>query len=349
MEKPKKTKNGKWRVRIAYYENGKRKMKSFTAAKRSEVISAAEEYERTLESRGTYDDLTLSEAYDRYATAKKHTLSPRTYSEYKVAKDRDFPELMQMKLCELTPEIIQTAISECSAKYSPKTVRNKHGHLYAVLKMYRPQLQLNTQLPQAQALEIYVPTSDEVRQVIAAADEWLRVPILLASSGSLRRSEICALTPDDVLEFGVRVNKAAVYNADKEIVIKPPKTKAGNRFCPLPPEVLKEVKAWKHFGITPNKLEKKFQRIKKDLGLKFKFHAFRHYFASELHSQGIPDQYIIKVGGWSSATTLQRIYQHTLRDKEQIYEEKIVNIFTSELTAQNKSENGTKKIINLSS
>lgn len=334
MIKAEKTKSGKWRVRVEYKENGKRRFKSFTSVTKKDARAAANHFLYDIQQSTCYDEWTLAKAYERYCEAKKNTLSPRTYSEYKRANKRDFPELMNIKLKNLTPEIIQTAVSDCCTTNAPKTVRNKHGHLVAVLKMYRPSLILNTKLPQSEPLEIYVPTSSEVKRAIENANDWLKVPILLASSGSLRRSEVCAITPEDITAFGVRVNKAAVYDSNKKLVIKPPKTKAGDRLCPLPKEVLSEVRAWDHFGITPNRLEKEFQKLKEELGLRFRFHDFRHYFASELHSQGIPDQYIIKAGGWSSVSTLQQIYQHTLRDKEKIFDEKIVNIFSAELSGK---------------
>ena len=218
-----------------------------------------------------------------------------------------------------------------------------------MLKAYRPQLKLETNLPQAEEPDLYVPTSEEVKAVLEAASERLRVPVLLASSGSLRREEICALTPEDITDFGVRVNKAVVYDYDKNLVVKLPKSQAGDRFCPLPPEIIQEVRVWSDFGISPNALNGVWQKLKYKLGLEFRFHDFRHYFASELHAQGVPDQYIMKVGGWKSAATLQRIYRHTLRDKEKIYNVEIVNIFTAELIASKKRQKRSKKVIYLTS
>lgn len=345
MEKPKKTKSGKWRVRVAYYEAGKRKMRSFTSSKRADVIAAAIEYDRELENRGTYDDLTLAEAYKRYIDSKEATLSPSTVRSYRASERHDFPMLKPMKLKELTPELIQTAISELSANRTPKTVRNKHGLLSAVLKAYMPSLHLNTNLPQKEVKDIIVPTAEEVRLCIDHANDYLKVPILLASTGSLRRSEICALTPSDVTDVGVLVNKAAVYDDNRQLIIKQPKSTAGHRFCPLPPDVIMEVKKWKHFGLSPSKLGDEFIHMKNKLSLKFTFHGFRHYFASELHSQGVPDKYIAKVGGWRDVSTLQNIYQHTLRDREKIFEDKIVNIFSNALSSSiNKPDIKSKEI-----
>ena len=330
--KPKKLPSGNWRVRVLDYvePNGKRHLKSFTAPSKNEAVLKALEWEKNRPS-ATYDELTLEQAYKRYIDSKAATLSPSTVKTYRGYERRDFPLLKKMKLKDITAELVQTAISEISNKYAPKTVRNKHGLLFEVLKAYRPSLQLTTHLPQAEIKDKVIPTSDDVRMCLDNANEFIRVPILLASSGSLRCSEICALTPEDFSELGVQVNKAVVFDDEHNLALKLPKSNAGHRFCPLPADVIKEARAWEHFGLTPDKLEKQYQRLKKKLGLEFTFHSFRHYFASELHAQGVPDKYIAKVGGWKDVSTLQKVYQHTLHNREAVYEDKIVNIFATEL------------------
>lgn len=338
--KPKKLPSGNWRVRVLNYvePNGKRHLKSFTAPSKKEAVLKALEWEKSRPV-ATYDDLTLEQAYKRYIDSKAATLSPSTVRAYRASERNDFPLLKKMKLKDITAEHVQTAISEISLKFAPKTVRNKHGLLFEILKAYRPSLQLTTHLPQAEEKDVIIPTSEEVRVCLENANEYLRVPILLASSGSLRCSEICALTPEDFTDLGVQVNKAVVYDDNHNLKLKLPKSNAGHRFCPLPAEVIKEAREWKHFGLNPDKLEKQYQKLKKKLGLEFTFHKFRHYFASELHAQGVPDKYIAKVGGWKNTSTLQKIYQHTLRNHEKIYEDKIVNIFSTELTVVEGQKN----------
>ncbi len=333
MPKVSKLPSGRWRARAYDYTDEKkvRHYKSFTADTKTEAILAALEYEPKAAVR-SYSDLTLSGAYERYIDTRSNTLSPSTIAEYRRQRKRDFPKLMPMKLKDISPELVQTAVNEAAQTSSPKTVRNMHGLLHKVLKCYAPQIILNTDLPQKNKPKIYVPTSEEVTAALKASDEWTRVPILLASRGSLRRSEICALTPEDITDIGVVVNKAMVKDESKQFVIKPPKTAAGFRTCRLPPDVLKEVRAWKHFGVSPDKLEKKWQAVKKSAGLCFKFHAFRHYWASLLIAKGIPDQYIAADGGWSSVAMVQEVYGHALRDKQNEFGDRIVNIFSQEFS-----------------
>ena len=335
--KAKKLPSGRWRARAYDYtdKDGKRHYVSYTADTKTEAQLAAKMHVPSLTNTSVpYPQLTLSEAYKRFIDTHTDTLSPSTVREYRNASKRDFPNLMQMKLKDITPELVQIAVNEAARTYAPKTVRDKHGLLHKVLKLYAPGIVLNTDLPQKTKTEVYVPTSEEVSQALAAANELLRVPILLASRGSLRREEICALTPEDVTSFGVNVNKAMVKDENNRFVIKPPKTEAGYRFCPLPPDVIKEVKAWS-FSINPDKLERSWQRIKKKENLNFKFHALRHYWASLLHSKGVPDQYIAKVGGWASIEMLHKVYAHALRDKTPAFNTQIVNIFSDEFKTNN--------------
>lgn len=167
----------------------------------------------------------------------------------------------------------------------------------------------------------------------------MRVPILLASAGGLRRGEICALTPDDFNHFGVNISKAVVMDRNHKWVCKPPKTKASYRFVPLPKDIIDQALQWEHFQISPNVLDDHFRKLKRSLPIPdLRFHELRHYFASELHAQGVPDQYIAQIGGWESVEVLQKIYQHTLRDKETEMSDRIIDIFSKNFTTENKAK-----------
>jgi integrase len=331
MAKAKKLPSGNWRVQV--YDKNTGKYKSFTATTKKEAEYKAAEYSLHANSGNSYEDMTLREAFERYIKSKSAVLSPSTIKEYTRSSEHDFTYLMPMRLSKITPELVQTAINELSAELSPKTVRNRHGLLHSVLKAYRPALILNTRLPQKVKVEVTIPTTKEIQMLLNNADEVIRVPILLASSGGLRRSEICALTPNDFNDFGVNINKAVVMDKDCKKVCKAPKTSAGYRFVPLPKDVIAEAEKWKHFQLAPNVLYTHFHKLVESLPIPhITFHKLRHYFASELHAQGIPDQYIAQIGGWETVEMLHKIYQHTLRDKEKEMSDKIVGIFSNNFT-----------------
>lgn len=332
MAKAKKLPSGNWRVQV--YDKNMNKYKSFTAATKKEAEYKAAEYLLHADSGNSYEDMTLKEAYERYIKSKSAVLSPSTVREYMRASHSDFPQLMLMKLSKITPQIVQTAVNEASTTHSPKTVRNMHGLLHSVLKAYHPTLTLTTRLPQSKKPNRTIPTTAEIQTLLDNADDVIRVPILLASSGGLRRSEICALTPSDFNDFGVTINKAVVRDQNNQYVIKQPKTSAGYRFVPLSSHIIKDAVSWEHFGLNPNALEKRFLRLIRKLPVEhFTFHKLRHYFASELHAKGIPDQYIAEIGGWESVEMLHKVYQHTLRDKKPEISNKITNIFYSNFSS----------------
>ena len=121
--------------------------------------------------------------------------------------------------------------------------------------------------------------------------------------------------------------------------IKPPKTRAGARFCPLTKDVIDAAKTFDFSQLNPDKIEGYWQRQKEKQGFKFKFHAFRHYWASLQHANGMPDQYIAKIGGWSSVEMVQRVYGHALRDKTPEFSNQVIEIFNNEgLTSLKKTQ-----------
>ena len=136
--KAKKLPSGKWRARAYDYtdSDGKRHYVSFTSTSKAEAQAAARAHKPSLyKAQSSYLDLTLKQAYKRYVDTHTDTLSPTTVREYTRARERDFPALMGLKLKDITPELVQTAVNEASAKYAPKTVRDKHGLLHKVLKV----------------------------------------------------------------------------------------------------------------------------------------------------------------------------------------------------------------------
>ena len=328
MAKAKKLPSGSWRVQVyAGEENGKRKYKSFTAPSRKEAEYQAAEWARDRKER-EQGNITVKEAIDRYIEAKKGTLAPSTYREYKKASERDLTALHNVKIWDLTQERVQIVISEEAKKHSPKTVRNMYGLLTASLKMFSPSTVLNVELPKKQRREVKIPTDADVRKLLDhVKGQPIEGAILLAATGSLRRSEISALTAEDFNDLGVKVSKAMVLDVDRHWVIKTPKTAAGYRFSALPPQVIEVVRQYLPFP-NPNTITKHFEKACKECGIEgITFHRLRHYYASVLHFLGVPDQNIMLYGGWSSQQVLHGIYEHALEDKAPEIRQKIVGHF----------------------
>ena len=87
-------------------------------------------------------------------------------------------------------------------------------------------------------------------------------------------------------------------------------------------------KRGKVVNLNPKQLSTRFSNALDDLGLyHFRFHDLRHYAASVMHALGVPDQYIMERGGWSSDGTLKRIYRNVMIDYKAKFTNKMIQHF----------------------
>lgn len=335
MPKAKKQESGNWRVRV-YAEtdsNGKKIYKSFTAPTKKEAeFLAAQFMNRQNERKANPQKITLSEALDGYIERKRNVLSPSTIQGYVKAHTwLDDTKLSSVQLCDLSQDMLQSAINRFAANHSPKSCRNFNGIISAVVRTYAPDVTLRVTLPQKKKTDIYVPTDRDIERLLnAVAGKEIEKAIMLAAFGSLRRSEISPLTLGDLRGNILTVDKAMVQNEEREWCVKPPKTFSSNRQITLPDFVCERLRtsAGRLCNMSPDVITVTFNRaIKKACIPHFRFHDLRHYQASILHAMGVPDKYICERGGWATDTTLKKIYQHTMTDKRQEVENEICSIF----------------------
>lgn len=325
MATAKKLPSGSWRCLVYDYTdaNGKRHYKSFTSSdptakgkREAERMAAvyAFEKEKTFKC-----EITFLDALDKYIADRESVLSASTIREYKRSRKNDFSWLGNMKIEDITQENVQEFVNQKSRDKSPKTVRNMHCIISAVLKSYRPELALNTTLPQKIPPKLYIPTDDDVKKLISYIDnDDMMIAVLLAAFGPLRRSEICGLEDTDFNGNIVHVQRAVVMDENKHWVDKTTKSVAGNRFVPLPDFVIAKTKGRKGriVRLSPSQVSDRFIDLVARSGLPhFRFHDLRHYCASIQHALGIPDAYIMQRGGWGSDAILKQVYRHALTDK----------------------------------
>ncbi len=326
MATAKKLKSGSWRCLVYDYtdKTGKRHYKSFTSTdstakgkREAERMAADYAYEKELKSHCT---LTFGEALDKYITDRESVLSAATIREYKRTKRTDLSEFENIKIKDITQEYIQEFINDKAKNKAPKTVRNVHGLISAVLSQYRPDMKLTTVLPKKVRPDLYIPSDSEIKRLMQhITGTEMELPIFLATFGPMRRGEIAALTMDNIVGNRVHVCKNMVLNDEKKWVIKQPKSYAGDRFIDYPDFVAEK---WQ--GITgnitnlnPNMITSRFCHILKNAGLPhFRFHDLRHYSASIQHALGIPDAYIMQRGGWQTDSVLKAVYRHAMNDRQ---------------------------------
>ncbi len=332
MAKAKKLPSGNWRVQASIVVNGRIIRKSFTNEDKRKAELMAAQWQAGM-SEEVSESITLAKAYERYIAAKENVLSPSTIRGYKLLAQHALQEIMQIKIDRLTAEQIQKAINHYAANHSPKSVRNCHGLLSAVLAMFRPSFVLHTKLPQKEKIELYIPTDEDVKKLLqAAAGTPLEIPVLLSAFGALRCGEICALTSEDVFDSCIRVNKSMVCDSNGEWHIKPPKTVSSNRTVELPPFVMEKLrnKSGRIVDRNPHTISTHFKHFLESNHLPhFRFHDLRHYNVSALHAMGIPDKYIMAQGGWATNYTMQNVYNHVMKDKQSQFAKQISNHFES--------------------
>lgn len=261
--------------------------------------------------------LTFATAAAKYISVKSNVLSPSSINGYESIVRNLSDNFKSEYINEITSIDIQKEINDYSVNRSAKTVRNAHGFISAVLGMFCPNTIISTTLPQKVKSAEYIPSDDDVKRILEyAKGSAYEIPLLLATFG-LRRSEICALTLDDLNGNTLTINKALVVNKDKEFVIKTTKTTEGTREIYIPDYLAELIRQQGYiYKGFPGNILKHLNRTQDALGIpRFKLHALRHYYASMSHSIGIPDSYIMQAGGWKSDTTLKRVYRHAMEDK----------------------------------
>lgn len=321
MATAKKLPSGSYRVRVFVgMDNGKKIYKSFTAPTKKEAEFKASQYliEKPTDEKC---NLTFEKALDSYIKSRESVLAPSTLREYKRSQKADFSALNSKNINDITQQDIQLLINEKASKSSPKTVKNLHGLISAVFRMYRPSMALFTTLPQKKPTTLYIPTDADIVKMmnLASEDEDLFISILLGAFGPLRRSEICGIEDTDIdTDHVLHVQRAVVLDENNEWVDKLTKSAAGDRYIPLPDFVYARLSHRKGriVQISPSQITNRFRRLQALSGLPhFRFHDLRHYCASIQHALGMPDAYIMSRGGWNSDAVLKQIYRHALDDR----------------------------------
>ena len=351
MATAKKLPSGSWRVQVYAGKDaaGKNQYRSFTRPTKKEAEYEALQWQMHYKeiSRDS-TAMTLAEAMDKYIKSKDGILSPSTIRGYDIIRREHLKGLMDQRLNRLTPALIQEAINQESKPYidkhgrtktpSPKSVRNVHGLLSAVLTEYCPGLRLNTTLPQKQITEQSILEPEEIAALLRAVDGTeMEIPVLLAVWLCMRSSEITGLTWDcvDFQRGTVTIRQARVRNSRNEWVEKGTKTTGSTRTVNAPDYILDKLAAAKKDATTEYVVNIKgnclYQRLKTILRKNdlpdIRFHDLRHTAASVMLMLNVPDKYAQRRGGWSTSATMKNVYQHTMAAKRSAVDDAIDNYF----------------------
>ena len=306
--KPRRLPSGSWNVRITI----KGQTYSFTDPDKKTVMRLASEFAD--KQRDKVRNPTLAQACEDFIAEREKTLSPSTLRSYrgivKKITERN-PAIMQKKVIALTDMDVSDIVRPL------RTVKTKRNYLNFL--QVATGRKFNVNFSGKAPREIAVPTDLEVMGLLAIfGGTEMEIPVMLGAFGGLRRSEICALTMQDIDGDYVHITKSMVKVPDRSWVIKSPKTPKSVRRVLLPHFVTERIQKQGYVThLLPCNISDRFWKTQLRLGIErpYCFHSLRHYSASYLHSIGIPDAYIMERGGWSTPHVMQKVYRHALADK----------------------------------
>lgn len=258
-------------------------------------------------------NMTFRDAAGRYIDSKHNILSPATIRGYTSVLS-SLPEgLKSAHISSITSVMVQTAINDIAGLKSPKTVANHASFIMTVLKAFDIDIKPPT-LPQKVKHNPYIPTEDEVRAIFKAAEgtRW-EVPFTLAALG-LRRSEICALTIDDLEGCILHISKAKVPDLNNDYVVKGTKTTDSTRDVVIPAHIADRIRQQGYiYQGNPQIITRHLKQLQDDLGIQhFPLHKLRHFFASYMHHKGYTDKQIQEAGGWKTDAIMKSVYTHAM-------------------------------------
>lgn len=279
---------------------------------REEIVKAKKNEDREF--------MTFDTASRKYIDAKSNVLSPATIRGYHTIL-RNIPDYFkEIQIADIDDYVLQTLVNEYSADHTPKTVRNVYGFIRAVIRLFYPKSDISATLPQKVRREPHIPSYEDVMKLIEYAKGTEYYCAIYLAVLSLRRSEICALTLDDLdLENRLTICKALVPSVDGYALKQTPKTDDSYRTIVLPKELADSMREQGYiFKYQPQAIDQFIRRSIPKLGIEpFSVHKLRHFFASYAHDLGYSDAQIQKMGGWSkSSDVMKRVYRHAL-DEDQ--------------------------------
>lgn len=305
--------SGNYRVRMQV--DGKRYTMTFPY--KPTQIQAYEQIQKKITTpTSKYDAMTFKEASDEYINIKNAVLSPSTIKGYKAIQKALPDSFNRMQLGSIDQPVVQKIINDYSKTHSPKSVRNAHGFISAVVRSFLPSVEFHTTMPQKIIKKPYIPTETDVKRLLEySKDTEYWVPLSLACL-SLRRSEICGASIEDLEGNILHVHRGLVQDENNKFVLKETtKNDASTRDVVLPDELAERIRKQGYiYKLYPNGIDNYLRRTLPKLGIEpFGVHKLRHFFCSYMSHLGMSESSIYAAGGWVQGSDVaKRIYRHEM-------------------------------------
>tara|TARA_R110000868_G_scaffold394419_1_gene665749 strand:- start:1076 stop:2239 length:1164 start_codon:yes stop_codon:yes gene_type:complete len=235
-------------------QSGKRRAKQFSRKKDAEeyVLRAQNEVRQGTHTHDR-DSITIAVAADMWiSVAEAEGLERSTTKRYReLAEIHIKPKIGALKLTALTKPMVQDFRLELLQTKSRAMASKILRALSAILSNAMQIGAINQNVvatvkvgkTKREAEKIIVPERADLKAMIRAASDTERPLILTAITTGLRSSELRGLRWQDIdLAAGTITVR---QRADQWGEIGAPKSEAGKRTIPIPPELVAELKAWK--------------------------------------------------------------------------------------------------------
>ena len=126
---------GSYRIRKMYKGNIYTVVTEYKPTQKEAMQLMAEELDKDKTENSA---LTFAKAAEKYIFAKENVLSPSTIRSYHAIIKYLSDRFKSLRISELEAENVQVEINHYCVGRSPKTTRNAHGFISAVLALYKP-------------------------------------------------------------------------------------------------------------------------------------------------------------------------------------------------------------------
>lgn len=338
--------NGSWRTQVTVH--GRRM--SFTRDTEEEAVSAAllamvSQSPDEVQRQKTLARVTLRSAIDTYIHKRKNILSPATLRAYTSIKDNRFQGIMDLPLSEKIDW--QMIVNEEAVEISAKTLKNCWGLIGSVLrengikvdKVILPQL-IKNKRPFLQPEQI-------TTFVEAIKGHKYELPYLLCLHG-LRRSEMLALTKEDIYDDFIHVHGAVVTDMDGKLILKKEnKNYSSQRNVPIMmprlTDLVESCDTDKLCPWHPSTISKPLTTVCKHLGFPdIGLHGLRRSYASLCYHLGVSEAQTMEWGGWSDISTMRKIYIDIAEKDRAEKASSLKNFFMGQSVGKNAAPNCTE-------
>lgn len=348
----KKRANGNYQatIYIGRDANGKQLFKYITRPTLKECKAAARLIEQEIEE-GKFvnvQNMRLVSWVKEYLETNEKSYAPSTIALYHSYLDNHYePFFKNLKLNQLNELHIKKfrnyLLDKMTASSANRCLSALKKILADVMKDKSPAK--DVALPKPNKPDVKAPSNAEFVEIYKAVQgSRYEIPVLLAAWCGFRRGEILALRVNDIdFDNGtIRIDEAWSKTKEGTYVIKPPKSENGYRTEKAPEELMQKLKEYIRgtgnviqlrndsnaflFDSRPDTFSTSYRNfLSRRKAPKYSFHELRHYHATWLFENDIPDKYAAKRMG-QTVEVLKEVYQHLGLKKQAEIDDKILEI-----------------------